>query len=108
MAQSPHDLVPSRLRDVSTGADGKNQALHPFDTALALEPLGDGRFGGATNEQYWNMISPFGGLTAAIMLNAVLRHPERQGDPIALTINFGAPIQRCECSAESRLRRAKR
>lgn len=92
---------------MSTSADSK-KALHPFDIALALEPLGAGRYRGRTSEEYWNMISPFGGLTAATVLNAILLSPERQGDPIALTVNFAAPIQRGEFSVESRLLRANR
>lgn len=107
MAESRHDFASPRPRGVSTGADTKT-ALHPFDIAVALDPLGDGCFRGRTSEQYWNMISPFGGLTAATVLNAVLSSPARQGDPIALTINFAAPIQRGEFDVEARLLRANR
>src|SRR5690606_20496617 len=39
-----------------------------------------------------NMVGPFGGLTAAILLNAVLQHPERLGDPVSLTVNFAGPV----------------
>jgi acyl-CoA thioesterase len=38
------------------------------------------------------MIGPCGGVTAAVMLAAVLRDPVRQGEPIALTVNFAAPV----------------
>ncbi len=34
------------------------------------------------------MVGPFGGVTAAIALNAVMSHPSRVGDPAALTVNF--------------------
>jgi hypothetical protein len=47
---------------------------------------------GHTSQAYWNMIGPFGGATAAVMLQAALVHPERLGDPIALTVNFAGPI----------------
>jgi acyl-CoA thioesterase len=38
------------------------------------------------------MIGPYGGITAATLLQAALRHPSRLGDPIALTVNFAGPI----------------
>ncbi|CAG9175943.1 acyl-CoA thioesterase [Cupriavidus pampae] len=66
--------------------------LHPFDDALQLVPVGEHRFDGRTTPNYWNMIGPFGGITAATMLQAALQHPERLGDPIALTVNFAGPI----------------
>ena len=66
--------------------------LHPLDQAVSLEPAGDHRFLGHTSHAYWNMIGPFGGATAAVMLQAALNHPERLGDPSALTVNFAGPI----------------
>lgn len=65
---------------------------HPFDTAIDLEPLGDDRFQGRTSPAYANMIGPFGGITAATALHAVLRHPARQGEPVSLTVNFAAAL----------------
>lgn len=41
---------------VSPAAD----PVHPFDEAIRLEPLGEGRFGGATHPEYWNQVGPFG------------------------------------------------
>lgn len=38
------------------------------------------------------MVGPFGGITAAVLLHAVAQHPDRIGDPLALTVNFAAPI----------------
>ena len=64
---------------------------HPLDDALRLDPDGDG-FAGRTTPAYANMVGPFGGAIAATMLAAVLRHPARAGDPIALTVNFSGPI----------------
>lgn len=61
---------------------------HPLDAAIALKPLGEGRFTGATTADYWNMAGPFGGATAAVMLRAVLDHPQCRGRPAALTVNF--------------------
>lgn len=61
---------------------------HPLDEALRLEVVEPGRFRGRTSPAYWNMAGPFGGITGALMLRAVLDHPERQGRPVALTVNF--------------------
>ena len=67
-------------------------ALHPFDAAIALEPIGEGRFRGATHPGWGNMVGPFGGITAATLLNAAWIHPARLGDPVALTVNFAGPV----------------
>lgn len=67
-------------------------APHPFDSAIALQPQGDGDWAGATSPAYANMIGPYGGITAAQLLNAVLRHPARLGDPLALTVNYAAAV----------------
>ena len=69
---------------------------HPFDQALALSPGPDqqdpGAFTGHTHPGYANMVGPFGGLTAALMLQGVLQHPDRLGEPVALTVNFAAGV----------------
>ena len=66
--------------------------LHVFDQAIALQPLGEGRFSGATSPAYANMVGPFGGVTAATALSAVLRHPALLGEPVALTVNYAAAL----------------
>ena len=65
---------------------------HAFDEAIALQPQADGSFLGRTSPAYANMVGPFGGITAAQALNAVLQHPQRLGDPISLTVNFAAAL----------------
>ncbi|HEX2546094.1 MAG TPA: thioesterase family protein, partial [Ramlibacter sp.] len=64
---------------------------HPFDSAIALQ-ASDGAFAGKTSPAYANMIGPYGGITAAQCLHAVLQHPDRLGDPVSLTINFAAAL----------------
>jgi acyl-CoA thioesterase len=66
--------------------------MHSFDAAIALAPHGEGAWQGHTSAAYANMIGPFGGVTAAQALNAVLRHRERLGEPIAFTVNFAAAL----------------
>jgi acyl-CoA thioesterase len=65
---------------------------HPFDRALQLDSADAGTMRGATQPEWANMVGPFGGITAAILLRAVESHPNRIGDPLALTVNFAAPI----------------
>ncbi len=66
--------------------------MHPFDNAIHLDPRPDGRLHGRTTPDYANMVGPFGGLIAACLLQAAMQHPERLGEPIALTANFAAAI----------------
>ncbi|MBI3095811.1 MAG: thioesterase family protein, partial [Rhodocyclales bacterium] len=65
---------------------------HPFDSAIALTREPPDRWLGRTSADYWNMVSPYGGVTAGAMLQAMLDHPERRGTPLAFTLNFLAPI----------------
>jgi acyl-CoA thioesterase len=83
-------------------------ARHPFDTAIALTAETPDRRHGRTSDDYWNMVSPFGGVTAAAMLQAMLDHPERRGTPLAFTLNFLAPIEAGDYVVETELVRANR
>nr|WP_235849511.1 thioesterase family protein [Mycolicibacterium doricum] len=67
--------------------------MHPFDEAVALQPTDQpGRWRGHTHAEWANMVGPFGGMTAAVLLRAVELQPERIGEPVALTVNFAAPV----------------
>jgi len=69
-------------------------SAHPFDAALTLHEIGPGRYAGRTSPAYWNMVGPFGGITAAIVLRAVLQHPQLLGEPMSLTVNYaGAMVE---------------
>ena len=81
---------------------------HPFDTAIRLAPRGEHTFAGATSPVYANMVGPFGGITGAVLLNAVLVHPARQGDPVALTVNFAGPVADGEFAIDVRPVRTNR
>ena len=83
--------------------------IHALDLATALEGDAAGPERHArTSDAYWTFIGPFGGVSAATALRAVLDHPERQGDPLALTVNFCAPIARGEFNVRLRRTRANR
>jgi acyl-CoA thioesterase len=83
--------------------------MHPLDeaTALAGDP-GAALRTGRTSDAYWTFIGPFGGVSAATALRAVLEHPGRNGDPLAVTVNFCAPIERGEFAVHLRRARANR
>ena len=63
-----------------------------FDQAIALQSLGQGRYSGRTHSAWANMVGPFGGITAAVLLQAVMLHPERLGNPVSFTVNFCAGV----------------
>ena len=67
-------------------------STHPLDAATALQPQADGHWLGHTSPAYANMVGPYGGVTAAQALQAVLLDGRRLGDPVALTVNFAAPV----------------
>lgn len=66
--------------------------LHPLDAATRLVPGPNGTLTGRTSPAYANMVGPFGGTTAALLLRAALEHGGRIGEPVALTVNFCAAI----------------
>lgn len=66
---------------------------HPFDAGITLTPADDsGRLRGHTHPEWANMVGPFGGVTAAVLLRAVEQQPDRIGEPVALTVNYAAPV----------------
>ncbi len=81
---------------------------HPFDAAVRLEPLPDGEYAGRSSPAYWNMVGPYGGITAAQMLRALLLRPERLGDPVSLTVNFAGPVADGPFRIRPRLMRSNR
>ncbi len=83
-------------------------ASHPFDQALRHETLTPTRRRHVTSADYWNMVSPYGGITAAVMMQAMLDRPEHVGTPLSFTINYLAPIAQGEYIVETELVRANR
>ena len=83
------------------------KAPHLFDDATQVT-AGDSRWQGKTSEDYWAFVGPFGGVTAATILRALIEHPQRAGDPLALTVNFCAPIAEGAFDLDVRLVKANR
>ena len=89
-----------------------NNGQHDFDAAIALGGNGQGGddkvFHGQTHPGYGNMVGPFGGVIAATLLNAVMRHPRRLGEPVSQTVHFAAPIADGAFSVHTRIVRTNR
>lgn len=89
---SPSRLPPRRQQRTLRAMHTPSAPAHPFDQAIALEATAPGRYRGRTHAGYANMVGPFGGVTAATALQALLAHPERLGEPVALTVNYCAAL----------------
>ena len=83
------------------------KAPHLFDDATRVT-AGDSRWQGRTSADYWAFVGPFGGATAATILRALIDHPQRAGDPLALTVNYCAPIAEGDFDLDVRLVKANR
>ena len=66
--------------------------FHPLDVALRMTPQHDGSMQAVAPAAYWNMVGPYGGITAAQMLQAVLAQPNLLGEPVSITVNFAGPV----------------
>jgi acyl-CoA thioesterase len=64
---------------------------HPFDHATRVSS-DESRWIGSTSPDYWAFVGPFGGITAATMLRGIMQHADRLGDPLAVTVNYCAPV----------------
>src|SRR6201982_1182721 len=80
---------------------------HLFDEATRVT-AGDSRWQGRTSPDYFAFVGPFGGFTAATILRALMEHPQRAGDPLALTVNYCAPIAEGAFDLDVRLVKANR
>lgn len=66
---------------------------HPFDQAVALVATGAPHtFQGQVSQDYWNMVGPYGGITAATLVQAIAQHPQCLGDPVSITVNYAAAV----------------
>ena len=66
-------------------------SFHLFDAAVCLSPIDSappGNFSSASSPTYWNMVGPLDGMTAATAMQAIMLHPDRLGEPIALTAYY--------------------
>lgn len=87
---------------------GPHAPDHALDRAVALERIGENLVRGRTVDDWANMVGPFGGITAATMLAAILQHPDKHGDPLSLTLNYAGPVAEGEFQIEVRPARTNR
>ena len=83
------------------------KAPHLFDDATRIT-AGDSSWQGSAGEDYWAFVGQFGGATAATILRALIDHPQRAGDPLALTVNYCAPVLQGTFDLDIRLVKANR
>ena len=95
--------------DSDMNAHGSDSSTrHVFDAAIALTGENDSALRGQTHPDYGNMVGPFGGVIAATLMNAVMHHPQRLGDPVSQTVHFAAPIADGGFSVQARIMRTNR
>jgi hypothetical protein len=58
-----------------------------------LSRTGEGTYAAATDPNYWNLIGPFGGWLAAVLLHCVLAEEETLGVPLSFSINFAGAME---------------
>jgi acyl-CoA thioesterase len=82
---------------------------HPLDQALVLE-AGEqpGHWRGSTHPFYRNMVGPYGGVTAAQMLQSVMLDERRIGDPMSLTLHYAAPVADGDFQIQTDVKRSNR
>ncbi|WP_169054041.1 thioesterase family protein [Nitratireductor sp. XY-223] len=62
---------------------------YTLDETLGLERISDDVFKSQTDQRYWNLIGPYGGWIAALMIKAVIAdRSDARFEPVALTIDF--------------------
>ena len=86
-----------------------SESVHPLDQALVLVHGGQpGQWQGSTHPFYRNMVGPYGGVTAAQMLQAVMLDERRIGDPMSLTLHYAAPVADGAFEIHSSIKRSNR
>lgn len=99
--------MPPMLRE-SRNMGTPRTPQHVFDAAISLSIIGNNTYAGRTNPAYGNMVGPFGGTIGATLLNAIVDHPDRLGEPLSLTVHYAAPIADGEFSVQARTMRTNR
>ena len=80
------------MRSEVIGKDAR-VAVHPFDHDIAVQDLGEGRFGAEMSERWWVERGPNGGYVAAVILRAIQAAAAGERAPRSLTVQFPrAPV----------------
>ncbi|WP_200926869.1 acyl-CoA thioesterase II [Acidovorax sp. Leaf78] len=87
----PHPLDEAlQLRRAADAQSAEPASASASESAAAA--IAAGQYEGTTHPGYWNMVGPFGGITAATLLQAIMQHPQRLGDPLSLTVNYAGAL----------------
>ena len=86
-----------------------NCKTHVFDEAVKLVSTGSlGQWQCQVHPAYANMIGPYGGITLAQALHAIMIDPRRHGDPTSITMNYVAPVDSSTPEIIATLKRTNR
>ncbi len=66
--------------------------INDFDAAITLVSQGDGVYLGETSPAFANFNGQFGGITAALLMRAVLSNEKAQGSPVSITVHYTAAV----------------
>jgi acyl-CoA thioesterase len=58
-----------------------------------LTRTGENTYAARTDDAYWNLIGPFGGWIAGVLIRAVLEDPRHIGDPLSISVNFAGSME---------------
>ena len=65
---------------------------HPFDQATALVATLSASVIAHTSPAYENMVGPYGGITAAVLVRAITSHADCLGEIAVLTVNYASGL----------------
>ncbi|MCQ9368118.1 thioesterase family protein [Brevibacterium sp. 50QC2O2] len=65
---------------------------HPLDRVIGTSDVDVDTVRAATDPAFANMVGPYGGATAATVVAAIERDQRVHGRPVALTLNYAAPV----------------
>ena len=81
---------------------------HVFDAALMLRTSENPvLLEGHTHPSWANMVGPYGGITAALMVQAVMQS-QCLGEPVSLTVNYAAALKDGPYRIQARAARSNR
>lgn len=66
--------------------------MHSLDSLVALHPRDPDTAIAQLDRSYWNFVGQYGGVSAALAVQAIRTDPRSQGDPLSLTVNFSTPL----------------
>jgi acyl-CoA thioesterase len=66
--------------------------MHCLDSLITLHPRDPDTSIAQLDRSYWNFAGQYGGVSAALAVQAIRIDPRSHGDPLSLTVNFSTPL----------------